>query len=815
MNDQPPSSTTPRRVAAHGLAATVRTLPTQAKVRLLVGHDVAVVDRLGAHTEIPRSELAVLLVLTLASAPVSRRDLAAACAISEQTLRPVLSRLPARLGLDAALHRVARPRSGRIVADSEQAEIVEAPTERLEPEEATARRVCSDLGIVVLHPLGAATVAALAAHLATGRPAAPSAPQSQPGTGAGAAAADHGVRSAAIERALRLAGGDEEGQEHTRRQALAVAAVACSDSTTIDVDLAAALWSEIHAHDGHPLGELLAPMPAVVVGGAFVDEATVQVCRSLVAASELAWLHRRAFAMLDRSVADMAEHAARIELLLRLSHHAARAGDHSLSVDVRAALRRAAGAASDRAETSNELRLLDAALETGPGVPERLSLLLTRGDAMRRHGPWRSAVDDYRRADRLAQQIGDPVTRAEVGLHLARITWEADLGTETDELLRSVRPALDTTDPALAARVDLCLAGGTYQDGLAGTRRVEPDAINAALDQAPTMVDPSARAWARIHGRKALLGVIDPAGSLTMAEQIVADAGNDAATLAHGHQARFVDLLRLDRRTEAAAALRLLRRLPIMSSEQAFSLEATIACFDLALGRYDSAAHAMEQEQAFRDRLAGDTFDQVTLAHLVWLAVVRRDPTELAALAEAARSTRDAGGRRRTIWIVGGALLDLASEDHTSASLAIEELGGDEGLRSLAEGPHRFPSLAIAAQVAAACRHSEPLDGHLIETALDALDSGPDAGALVGWPTLFLGPTDRFRACAALALGDLDRARAAIGRALEADRLWPAQYASSLRVLSEIEADADDESASASARARAEAIEGALRKRLP
>jgi hypothetical protein len=813
VNDQPPSSATPRRVSAHGLTATVRTLPARAKVRLVVGHDVAVVDRLGAPTEIPRSELAVLLVLTLASAPVSRRDLAAACAISEQTLRPVLSRLPARLGLDAALHRVARPRSGRIVADNEQVEIVEAP-EQLEPEGTIARRVCSDLGIVIHHPLGAATLAALAAHLATGRPAAPSAPQRRPGTGAGTAADDRAVRSAAVERALRLAANETPGHDTARRQALAVAAVACSDTITIDLDLAAVLWSEIHAHDEHSLGELLSPMPDVVVGGAFHDEATVQACRSLVAASELAWLHRRAFAMLDRSVADVAHETARIEVLLRLSHHAGRADDHSLCVDVRAALRRAAGAASDRGDTSTELRLLHAALETEPGVSERVSLLLTRGDAMRRHGPWRAAVDDYRLADRLVQQIGDPALRAEVGLHLARITWEADLGTETDELLRSVRPALDTTDPALAARVDLCLAGGTYQDGLAGTRRVEPEAISAALAQAPTLVDPSARAWAHIHGRKALLGVIDPVRSLTIAEQIVADAGNDAATLAHGHQARFVDLLRLDRRTEAAAALRLLRRLPIVSSEQAFSLEAAIACFDLAMGRYDGAAHAMDQEQAFRDRLAGDTFDQVTLAHLVWLAIVRRDPAELAALAEAARSTRDAGGRRRTIWIVGGALLDLASEDHASAALAIDDLGGDEGLRSLADGPHRFPSLAIAAQVAAACRHSEPLDAHLIGTALDALDAGPDEGVLVGWPTLFLGPTDRFRACAALALGDLDRARAAIGRSLHADRLWPAQYASSLRVLSEIEADADRVSASASARGRAEAIEGALRKRL-
>ena len=178
-------------------------------------------------------------------------------------------------------------------------------------------------------------------------------------------------------------------------------------------------------------------------------------------------------------------------------------------------------------------------------------------------------------------------------------------------------------------------------------------------------------------------------------------------------------------------------------------------------------------------------------------------------------ATREAGGRRRTIWIVGAALLDLASDDHTSAAVAIDELGGDEGLHSLADGPHRFPSMAIAAQVAAACRHSEPLDGRLIETALDALDAGPDRGVLVGWPTLFLGPTDRFRACAALALGDLDRARAAIGRALHADRWWPAQYASSLRVLSEIEADAADASASAAARTCAEEIEGALRRRIP
>jgi tetratricopeptide (TPR) repeat protein len=591
--------------------------------------------------------------------------------------------------------------------------------------------------------------------------------------------------------------------------------VACSATATIDLGLAAALWAEIHTHDRHPLGELLASVPDVVIAGELRDEATVQACRSLVAPSELAWLHRRAFAVLDEPDGDVADRTSPIEMLLRRSHHASRADDHSLSVDVRAALRRAAGTASDRAETSTELRLLDAALETGPGVPERVSLLLTRGDAMRRHGPWRAAVDDYRLADRLAQQIGNPALRAEVGLHLARITWEADLGAETDELLRSVRPALDTTDPALAARVDLCLAGGTYQDGLAGTRRVEPDTIDAALAQAPMMVDPSARAWARIHGRKALLGVLDPAGSLTMAEQIVTDAGNDAATLAHGHQARLVDLLRLDRRTEAAAALRLLRRLPIVSSEQAFSLEATIACLDLAMGRYDGAVHAMEQEQAYRDRLAGDTFDQVTLAHLVWLAIVRCDPAELAALAEAARSTRDAGGRRRTIWIVGGALLDLASDDLTSAAAAIDELAGVEGLTSLADGPHRLPSVAIAAQVAAACRHTEPLDGRLIETALDALDAGPDEGVLVGWPALFLGPTDRFRACAALALGDLDRARAAIGRALQADRLWPAQYASSLRVLAEIEADAGDMDASSTARGRAEEIEYALRRRMP
>lgn len=817
MTDRPPWSTTAHHVAAHELKATVRTVPERGRVRVEVGHDLSVVDTLGTATDVPRSELAVLVVLALSSTPLRRRDLAAACAISEQTLRPVLSRLPARLGLDGSLHRVARPRSGSIVAEKDRVDIGEAPNVRLEPEVSIARRACSDLGIVALHPLGAATIDALARHLADRRAALSKSTRSPApgGTDIGAEAHDEAASAARVERALRLAAAADADSDPLRRQALAVAGVACSDTSTIDLRLAAALWSEVHTHEHQPLSELLASVPDVVVAGTLADIALVHACRSLVAPSELAWLHRRAFELLDQPDAEVADPTSRIELLVRRAHHARQADDHSLSVDVRADLRRAAGAAADRADTGAELRLLDAALETGPGSAERIWLLLTRGDAMRRHGPWRSAVDDYRRADHLARQLGDPVLRAEVGLHLARVTWEADLGSETDALLRSIRPALETADVALAARVDLCLAGGTYQDGLAGTGRVGRDTIERALAQVPTMIDPSARAWAHIHGRKALLGAIPATESLAMAEHIVADAGNDVATMAHGHQARLVDLWRLDRRAEAAAALRALRRLPIVSSEQAFSLESAIACLDLALGRYDGAFHAVEQEQTYRDRLAGDTFDQVTLAHLVWLAIVRRDPLELAPLAEAARSTRDAAGRRPTIWVVGSALIDLASGDLTSAASAIDELAGDRSLASLADGPHRLPSMAITAQVAAACRHHEPLHGRHVETALDALGAGSDEGVLIGWPTLFLGPTDRFRACAALAAGDLQRARDAIGRALHADRLWPAQLAASLRVLAEIEADAGRGDVSSKARGRAEAIERALRRRLP
>ncbi len=455
----------------------------------------------------------------------------------------------------------------------------------------------------------------------------------------------------------------------------------------------------------------------------------------------------------------------------------AKAAPEGLPVGLSIGLLPLAAVAVSHGDLDRGRALLDVAVETAETTKGEVLALGQRGDCHRDRGDWVAALADYRSAvtlltdeDRTGPAIADLVLR------MARLTWDPAVGQEVDALLRGCLDQLDPGESIWRARLELCLAGGSFQDGSAGLARLDGDEILAALETVRTALDPGVRAWGLIHARKAMLGVASSEQSARWAQEIVDNGQLDIAALAHGHQALFVDHVRRgDWSAARRALLRItqLARTPV-SAEQKFSALVSANCLALASADIEGAAAGLASAQEFGPQLGGSTFDQVTLGQSVWLARLRGDRQELEGLATAAAGLADSqpGGE---IWMAGAALLavDVGRYDEAADRVVdfARRVGGFDDLRA---GAHRLGVLGIAAIVAghvAAFGSRSPftdVDLKEIDAGLATTDC---AVVLIGWPTVILGPVDRFRGLIAAVLGrqaDTDSAFAR-ARGLDAD----------------------------------------------
>ncbi len=461
----------------------------------------------------------------------------------------------------------------------------------------------------------------------------------------------------------------------------------------------------------------------------------------------------------------------------------------SLIPGVSAALIDGAELLASQGDLNTAIAALDLALSLVVSPDERSLILSGRGDYHRDRGDWDLAYQDYQQAtELLANDPGHLAKLSDLALRLARLTWDPVRGLEVDALLQDCQRLLPPNEVVLAARVDLCLSGGSFQDGIAGTTRIPASRIRSALAAALTSVNPQNRAWGLIHARKGLFGVAPVAESLGWAEAIIDSAGGDVALLAHGHQALFVDHVRFGSWEAAAQALSELQRLartPI-SAEQQYSAIVAQTCWDMANGHFNRAADGLASEERFRSMLAGSTFDQITLGHTVWLTRAAGNDTELESLASAAvdAATNEPGGE---IWAAGTALLatDLGRPEEAVAlldSFARRHGGFDQ----LTPGAHRLPVLAIAAHVAAhAAEATSPgFETDVLETILAALSAAQERIVLIGWPTLILGPVDRYRGLVLASLGRHQQAGIALETATTIGESMAALHRDTMRAAS-------------------------------
>jgi hypothetical protein len=468
-----------------------------------------------------------------------------------------------------------------------------------------------------------------------------------------------------------------------------------------------------------------------------------------------------------------------------LARHALGAGPALDRAEVLTAVIEAATAAASNRDYISSRRLTSDALRHQWDPAQRLELVAQRAAVNRLGGWWDDALPDYQTAIEAALSADDDRKPAELVLEMAQAAWDTGPSNLIEELLVRAQRRLPATERLLSDRLDLCRAGGLDQDGSAGADRVGRDRILAAREAVAAELHGNELALSLLHGRQALLDVDPPERSLDLARRLADAGGEDVLLRAHGLQAAFVDLIRLDRRAEAGAALRDLRdlaRTPV-SATQAFGFLNCQNCWDLHLGRYDRVRQTMAEMSEFGSRLGGATFDQILLGQQFWLARDAADMATLRSYAAGAHALHE-GDPATLIWAAAEALLLVDIGANAEALDVVVELYQQPGrLAALPRGPHRLATLAMLSEVVGRLHSTATLPPGLASGLYQGLRADSQAGVLAGWPTVFLGPVERFLGYSAAASGQPAVARSHLGAAVRADRHSPALLVRSIDAL--------------------------------
>jgi hypothetical protein len=562
-----------------------------------------------------------------------------------------------------------------------------------------------------------------------------------------------------------------EARPPAARRALGVAA-ALAEGTRFDLDLAE--W--LLAGEVDAVRALAAELEVGVAvrrwegGGAFTHRAWRDAAYAGVEPHRLRSLHSRVLERLERRLLQTSDPGEIAGCAMAIAHHAA-AGDRgglATTIGVGALVRAADGLGPF--ETGAALRLYRCALEIAR-PEERLAILLRQGRVRRLAAEWDDAEADLRAAVELAESLGDVVAEAEAALLMAHITWDPErwdgsLCGRLASLLQRV-PEREVT---LRARLQACLAGGSYQDGATGAG---PDAGVLARAAAGVVdrLEPGDAAEVLMWARKGLLDDASPRETLGMAKQMRRSSRGSTYLTANAVLAGVVDKIRLGDDDAARADSDAYRALAASTGSpvQGYVAATLDALWSLHDGRFDDAESAIGSAAELGASFGGTTARQVVLAQRIVLLRERGDRPALGQLVRQLSAGSLAEGRI-PVWSLAVAWMLAESGSIAEAGDRVRRIAEQCGdFADLPRGPHRIVSLAFVAETLGqlACAGLvTPRDRRIAERVHELLSAHPDNHVLLGWPAVHLGPKARYLGLSALASGDRDRGLEHVRRAL-------------------------------------------------
>jgi len=497
-------------------------------------------------------------------------------------------------------------------------------------------------------------------------------------------------------------------------------------------------------------------------------------------------MHRRAFLALAGRVRDMDDPGP--SLPVRIAGHALGA-DRDLPAE-EAARAFLAAARAERASCEAAEAWARAGIAKNPADQEtRASLHLALGDALDQRGADTAADREYDLAyDMTADR---PLDRAEALIRLAR-RW-TDPGKIDWYLLSGLRGGIDALaaddhqeregPAAVALRLQLTAhlaRKSTLAIPILGTEadNIRRDGVGLAR-AALAHVDglpPAAACEVLNECRWALFDYDPPAQTIRLSERL--ERESLLARSPYFHNASLmtlaIDQLRLGRVTDVQGTLLAHERtMPATLASRWLQLTMETV-LDLWHGRlaaaearlFTVAAPIVARAHAERARVA-DTLQQTWQGQVFWL---RREQGKLLSQTDPEVFRQVEGHAFFAIWRVGLALESLDGNDLPGAALHVRAL--DEGSDGFAAFPPHGWTVSVAALLAEACLRmspagrrpgaaDDPLGGLLPDIAgrLRAILSRY-AGefVLAGWPSVLLGPAERFSGLLAMATGEHEEA---------------------------------------------------------
>jgi hypothetical protein len=555
------------------------------------------------------------------------------------------------------------------------------------------------------------------------------------------------------------------------RRALGVAAV-LAEGTRFDIALAESLLADepdaVRALRGQlDAGVAIERRDGV---GAFTHRAWRDIAYAGVEPHRRRSLHQRVLQFLERRLGQASDPDGIAACALAIAHHAGAAdrGGLATTIGVGAVVR--AADSLGPFETSTALRLYGCALEIAR-PEDQLAILLRQGRLRRLAAEWDDAEADLRAAVEVAENLGDVVAEAEATLLMAHITWDPQRwdGTLRSRLV-SLLERVPEEEVTVRARLQACLAGGSYQDGVTGTG---PDtgtlarAAAAAVDR----LEPGDAAEVLMWARKGLLDDEPPEATLQMAKRMRRLARGSSYLTANAILATVVDHIRLGDDASARTDSDAYRTLAASTGSpvQGYVAATLDALWSLHDGRFDEAETAIRTAERLGAEFGGTTARQVVKAQRVVLMRESADPTALARFTRRLDDSRPADGRipawgLAVAWLFGECgVVDEAGDRLRRIAAQFDDF------RDLPRGPHRIVSLAFAAETlwhVERAGRSAPADRRIARRVHELLSAHPDRHVLLGWPAVHLGPKDRFVGLSALAAGDHDGGLAHLRRAL-------------------------------------------------
>lgn len=379
-------------------------------------------------------------------------------------------------------------------------------------------------------------------------------------------------------------------------------------------------------------------------------------------------------------------------------------------------------------------------------VPQHIVRMIESAEARRLAGEWDEAELAYVAAADEAHGRGDVAAEAEVVLAMARLIWDPSrFGGKLESRVARIVDDLPGGERLLRARLLACLAGGLYEDGAVDVERSETYA-RGALELVGELEDPLTAAEVLWRARKALIDVDPPAVQLERARRILSLAGNSDFHRCIGHMASIVDLLLLDRVDEARHDTEAYREIAMRtrSTLHRYQVAALDGVWALHDRRFDDVAATTARAEALGGGFGGFTVAQVVHAQRMWSAYERRDQARLRRMQPVLEAVA-ARPQPIPVWEVAAALMAAVLGQRDEARARLDRVAfATADLSAVPRGPLRIAALALAALV---CNDLAAEGYDVRRTARgvhDELVRHSARGVLIGWPTIYLGPKQRF-----------------------------------------------------------------------